>query len=157
MARIGRNEPCPCGSGRKFKVCCGVASQGAGTGDREGSATLGEVGWTGPTGGRFRFEAGSYGGAGGYLPSIACLARDRQGKWAYHFVLVIPDALRDDAEAATIESGEHLFDAFEGGPVPEAVVRRLKNVGYVSVTDFRVVGAGSRRGQGFVPGVDEYD
>ena len=22
MARTGRNEPCPCGSGRKFKKCC---------------------------------------------------------------------------------------------------------------------------------------
>lgn len=22
-SRIGRNEPCPCGSGRKFKRCCG--------------------------------------------------------------------------------------------------------------------------------------
>ncbi len=22
-AKIGRNEPCPCGSGRKYKVCCG--------------------------------------------------------------------------------------------------------------------------------------
>jgi len=21
-ARVGRNEPCPCGSGRKFKHCC---------------------------------------------------------------------------------------------------------------------------------------
>lgn len=24
MARIGRNQPCPCGSGRKAKRCCGV-------------------------------------------------------------------------------------------------------------------------------------
>jgi SEC-C motif-containing protein len=23
QARIGRNDPCPCGSGRKFKKCCG--------------------------------------------------------------------------------------------------------------------------------------
>ena len=23
--KIGRNEPCPCGSGRKFKKCCGRA------------------------------------------------------------------------------------------------------------------------------------
>jgi len=23
-AHVGRNEACPCGSGRKFKVCCGV-------------------------------------------------------------------------------------------------------------------------------------
>jgi len=22
-ATVGRNEPCPCGSGRKFKKCCG--------------------------------------------------------------------------------------------------------------------------------------
>jgi hypothetical protein len=21
-ARVGRNDPCPCGSGKKFKVCC---------------------------------------------------------------------------------------------------------------------------------------
>jgi len=21
-ARVGRNEPCPCGSGKKFKKCC---------------------------------------------------------------------------------------------------------------------------------------
>lgn len=27
--RVGRNEPCPCGSGRKYKKCCGVP--GAGT------------------------------------------------------------------------------------------------------------------------------
>jgi preprotein translocase subunit SecA len=21
--KVGRNEPCPCGSGKKFKACCG--------------------------------------------------------------------------------------------------------------------------------------
>ncbi|MFM4709357.1 SEC-C metal-binding domain-containing protein [Aeromonas caviae] len=21
--RVGRNDPCPCGSGKKFKKCCG--------------------------------------------------------------------------------------------------------------------------------------
>jgi len=25
--RVGRNEPCPCGSGKKFKKCCFVALQ----------------------------------------------------------------------------------------------------------------------------------
>jgi uncharacterized protein len=24
--KIGRNEPCPCGSGKKFKRCCGGAT-----------------------------------------------------------------------------------------------------------------------------------
>ncbi|MGH7856174.1 MAG: SEC-C metal-binding domain-containing protein [Candidatus Binatia bacterium] len=23
--RIGRNDPCPCGSGKKFKRCCGAS------------------------------------------------------------------------------------------------------------------------------------
>jgi uncharacterized protein YecA (UPF0149 family) len=23
--KVGRNAPCPCGSGRKFKQCCGAA------------------------------------------------------------------------------------------------------------------------------------
>jgi uncharacterized protein len=27
MPRIGRNEKCPCGSGRKYKKCCGVTSE----------------------------------------------------------------------------------------------------------------------------------
>ena len=25
-AKVGRNEPCPCGSGKKFKKCHGVAA-----------------------------------------------------------------------------------------------------------------------------------
>ena len=27
MAAIGRNEPCPCGSGKKYKRCCLLKSQ----------------------------------------------------------------------------------------------------------------------------------
>jgi len=26
QSKVGRNEPCPCGSGKKFKKCCGAAS-----------------------------------------------------------------------------------------------------------------------------------
>ena len=25
-SKIGRNEPCPCGSGKKYKRCCGLAA-----------------------------------------------------------------------------------------------------------------------------------
>ena len=25
-AKVGRNQPCPCGSGRKFKYCCGPST-----------------------------------------------------------------------------------------------------------------------------------
>ena len=25
--KIGRNEPCPCGSGKKYKKCCAVADE----------------------------------------------------------------------------------------------------------------------------------
>lgn len=26
QAKVGRNDPCPCGSTKKFKKCCGAAS-----------------------------------------------------------------------------------------------------------------------------------
>ena len=25
-SKVGRNEPCPCGSGKKYKRCCGAAA-----------------------------------------------------------------------------------------------------------------------------------
>jgi preprotein translocase subunit SecA len=25
-AKIGRNDPCPCGSGKKYKKCCGASA-----------------------------------------------------------------------------------------------------------------------------------
>ena len=27
MTTVGRNEPCPCGSGKKYKHCCAVKAQ----------------------------------------------------------------------------------------------------------------------------------
>jgi preprotein translocase subunit SecA len=28
-AKVGRNDPCPCGSGKKYKKCCGAGASGA--------------------------------------------------------------------------------------------------------------------------------
>jgi hypothetical protein len=28
MTEIGRNDPCPCGSGKKYKKCCGAKQAG---------------------------------------------------------------------------------------------------------------------------------
>jgi hypothetical protein len=32
MSKAGRNEPCPCGSGKKFKRCCEAKAAGSRTG-----------------------------------------------------------------------------------------------------------------------------
>ena len=43
MPKPGRNEPCPCGSGKKFKKCCGRHAQplvAAATGRKSGSSLL---------------------------------------------------------------------------------------------------------------------
>ena len=39
--KVGRNDPCPCGSRRKFKHCCGAltADPGSGSGADQGSPT----------------------------------------------------------------------------------------------------------------------
>jgi hypothetical protein len=31
--KVGRNDPCPCGSGKKYKKCCGAASAGEVSGE----------------------------------------------------------------------------------------------------------------------------
>jgi len=38
MARIGRNAPCPCGSGRKYKKCCLAADEAAARRERAEAA-----------------------------------------------------------------------------------------------------------------------
>jgi len=35
MAKVGRNQPCPCGSGKKYKQCCLTADEAAKTAARE--------------------------------------------------------------------------------------------------------------------------
>lgn len=48
--RVGRNERCPCGSGRKFKACClrktktAVAERRAGERSFDGLVVLGAIG-----------------------------------------------------------------------------------------------------------------
>jgi hypothetical protein len=39
-SRVGRNQPCPCGSGRKAKRCCGPARRGSGADATEFVARL---------------------------------------------------------------------------------------------------------------------
>ena len=33
--KIGRNDPCPCGSGKKYKKCCGAGTASADSSDGE--------------------------------------------------------------------------------------------------------------------------
>jgi len=49
MAKIGRNTPCPCGSGEKYKRCCESKEK--------------EMKQRKLPPGRFRYEYGSYGDA----------------------------------------------------------------------------------------------
>jgi len=41
MSAIGRNEPCPCGSGKKYKRCCALKAQKASLGSRVAISLIG--------------------------------------------------------------------------------------------------------------------
>ncbi len=124
---IKRNDPCPCGSGLKFKKCCLLKPPGPG--DRAD--------------GPFRFEPGSYGGPGGYVPSLACFIESPSGQREYRFVLANPSLVVDsDREAvarATADFSEACRVDDATGSV-EAMGRQLSARGYVIVEDFKVVG-----------------
>src|SRR5437867_7353413 len=91
---IGPDDPCPCGSGREFKTCCLTESPGPGR----------------RMAGEFRFEPGSYGGPGGYVPSLACFRESSSGQKVYRFVLANPShVVSSDREAvarATVDFGD---------------------------------------------------
>lgn len=149
---IGRNDPCPCGSGRKFKHCClgrtPVRADTAPQGARQVAGLAGEGS------GRFRFQAGSYGGRGGYFPSIVCLKREATGEWTYHFVLVIPEDVREDEDSASLAAGDHLFAVFQGGSSPGTLASALRKMGYVKVSDFNIVDDDSSHKRGFAAAMD---
>ena len=127
QTKIGRNDPCPCGSGKKYKLCC-LANR----------LTRGEASPLSP---RFRFEAGSYGAAGAFLPSIACLEQWKPHEWRYHFVLVKLDAECFREAEAVFHAERDLNQAFgdEGSQAGERVAECLKNFGYIRVEGFNIV------------------
>ena len=128
IGAIGRNAPCPCGSGKKYKNCCLGKSQPEKS-DRASSPL-------------FRFDPGSYGGAGAFTPSIACLKQMQPNKWEYHFVLVKPTQAYHHEEKAALEAGRDLDAAFRDRQRTGSdftVAESLRAKGYVSVNDFRIV------------------
>jgi hypothetical protein len=126
---IGRNDPCPCGSGKKYKKCCANTQPAA----AEPSSP-----------GKFRFEPGSYGGPGGaYVPSILCQKRVSEVEWRDHFVLANPKAQHDDHDSAVGQAETDLAEAFatkQNGGTDADLAMSLKNKGYMSITGFRIIG-----------------
>ena len=120
--RVGRNDPCPCGSGKKYKKCC--AFQSPKTLATEKPA--------------FHFEPGSYGGRGGVFPSIAC-TKVTGARRELHFVLVKPREVHPLEDDALDESKRDLDDVFSGsGGNPERVAILLRDGGYLKVEDPRI-------------------
>ncbi len=66
MQKIGRNEPCPCGSGKKYKKCCLAKEQGKATRLRdESTVAKSALDWLGgqyPDGVRTAIQTGYYTG-----------------------------------------------------------------------------------------------
>ncbi len=133
--KIGRNAPCPCGSGKKYKACCMQKSQPAET---ERMVTP-----------QFRFRPGSYGDVGQFVPSIACLKQLAPNNWSHHFVLVKPTEQHSEEDDAAEIAEADLANAFlrkEQIGSELAVAEYLKSQDYVKVSDFRIVRSGGETG-----------
>lgn len=93
---------------------------------------------------QFRFEAGSYGAPGGFIPSIACLKQTTGNKWEYHFVIVNPKNIHSKKQPAILEAEKDLQAAFQKkqqSGSDNAVGEYLRDKGYISVTGFKVAGS----------------
>lgn len=90
----------------------------------------------------YRFEAGSYGDVGQYMPSIACLKSALNGEWSYHFILVNPNHVLLEEDQAVAQADNDLSFAFEvrnGGGTDAELAMELKNKGYASIDNFNIV------------------
>jgi len=127
--KTGRNDPCPCGSGMKFKKCCGRLEP-APAPDKSGS-------------GPFRFQAASYGGPGrGHVPSVLCQRQVSEDEWQDYFVLANPTVQHEEPDAAITAAGADLEAAFaakQAGGSDEEVVLSLRAKGYVNIIGFNIV------------------
>ena len=125
----GRNDPCPCGSGRKFKKCCALL-----TAVPSSSATSSTT--------HFKFTPGTYGGPSAYCPSIACHKQTGPEKCEYHFVLAKPGEVHDDEDSACLSAENDLENAFrtkgESGSDFE-LAGFLKRAGYLNVEDYKII------------------
>jgi len=126
--KIRRNDPCPCGSGKKYKKCCMNKDVGN---DESAFKEL------------YRFESGSYGDVGSYMPSLACLKQIRKDEWKYHFVLVKPESVHLDENEATNEAERDISHSYvikEAGGTDAELAMSLKGKGYVSIDNYNIVG-----------------
>jgi hypothetical protein len=120
--RVGRNDPCPCGSGKKYKKCCALQSPTTLATEKPA----------------FHFEPGSYGGRGGFFSSIAC-TKVTGARSELHFVLVKPGEVHRLEDDALGEARRDLDDAFsDAGGNSERVAIRLRDAGYFKVDDPRI-------------------
>lgn len=95
--------------------------------------------------GRFRYEHGSYGGPGGYMPSILCYRETGPDSWIEHFCLVKADTIFDQEDSACEAAEKHLAEAHaivEAGGSLEDFALSLRREGYKSASDFRVIKEG---------------
>ena len=93
---------------------------------------------------QFRFEAGSYGAPGGFMPSIACLKQTAVNKWEYHFVIVDPKTIQTKEQPAVLQAEKDLQAAFQRkrqSGSDNAVGEYLRDKGYINVTGFKIVGS----------------
>ncbi len=128
MEKVGRNSQCPCGSGKKYKRCC----EGKDIQIMEKPL---------PTG-KFRYESGSYGGPGDYIPSIVGYKETGPDSWIEHLCLVKPDAIFCEEDSASDLAERHLAAArviADSGGGPQEFALSLRHEGYKRVSDFRIV------------------
>ena len=91
---------------------------------------------------KFKFEPGSYGDIGNFMPSIACLKGSIETSWKYHFVLVKSDINYQKEQEAILHATKDLDSAFEHKQMSGsdyAVADSLKSKGYISVENFNIV------------------
>lgn len=132
MAKIGRNDPCPCKSGRKYKHCCIGKDKAKEEAPHQAPPSMEN----------FKFVFGSYRKAGRFMPSLLIYREVQPDEWEVAGCLAKMDTLLDNEDAAATMAREQMVQAASAGSrvgdlMGAAVVLRAR--GYRTIEKFQVL------------------
>jgi len=139
MSQIGRNDPCPCGSGKKYKKCCLLAAgapSGAWTQSERQSAliALGRFGW------RHEFDGDRAVAETRFWPGLDLVPRDERAEVRKQGEVFFQDWFTTDFR---LESGPTLIELFlerEGPRLRSGELRYLERSRLTHLRPYEVVG-----------------
>ncbi|MCP4661089.1 MAG: SEC-C domain-containing protein [bacterium] len=136
-----RNAPCPCGSGKKYKLCCQRADAAAGSSGTPSPRSYYGPGAAPPPGGVYYLPGAAHNGYG-FWPVVSSYRAASEAGRNDELIWLLVDKKREYRDKDKgLRAAEAELELVFGSPLyasQEAMAEHLKKQGFTSISDYRV-------------------